>query len=103
MDSQSAAKGCGARRVGHARWYPVLDEAEAVLDGKELIPHWRFSKGIEMKAFFNAPQTFDLVLLLTRQGALPYLADGEVITAERWRPMTRDFEARFFEYTLRFN
>jgi hypothetical protein len=84
-------------------WFAVLDEAEAILDGKVLIPHWRFSKGIDMKAFFEAPQTFDLVLQLTGEGAFPYLADGEVVTAERWSQITRDFEGSFFQYALWFN
>jgi hypothetical protein len=67
------------------------------------VPHWRFSKGIDMKAFFEQPQSFDLVLLLTGQGALPFLADGDIVTAERRGEITRAFEGSFFEYAMWFN
>jgi hypothetical protein len=100
---KNAALGELVTREQLTSWFAVLDEAEAILDGKELVPHWRFSKGIDMKAFFEQPRTFDLVLLLAGQGAIPYLADGDVITAERWSEMTRDFEGSFFEYALWFN
>ena len=51
-----------ARRI--AAWKQFLDEAEAVLQGKKLLPHWRVrdGRGINLKRVFEEPRTFDLVL-----------------------------------------
>jgi hypothetical protein len=100
---KNAALGLLVTREQLTSWFAVLDEAEAILEGKKLVPHWRFSKGIDMKAFFEQPQTFDLVLLLTGQGAFPFLADGDVVSAEQWNEITRGFAGSFFEYALWFN
>jgi hypothetical protein len=100
---KNAALGVLVSREQLTAWFAALDEAEAILEGKKLVPHWRFSKGLDMKAFFERPQTFDLVLLLTGQGALPFLADGEIVTAEQWGEITRAFQGDFFQYALWFN
>ena len=84
-------------------WMAALDEASAILDGRSLIPHWRFAKGIDLKAFFDEPQTFDLVMLLTGAGAVPYLRDGPTTSPERWREITDAFEHNFFAYAFWFN
>ena len=84
-------------------WFGVLDEAEAILDGRKLVPHWRFAKGMDFKRFFEEPQTFDLVMLLAGSGAVPYLADGELTTKERWDELTRAFEGSFFGYAIWIN
>ena len=69
-----------------AAWYQVLDEADAILDGEKLIPHWRFEQGINLRRVFEEPQPFDLVLWITGPAALPYLEDGPVTTPEEWDP-----------------
>jgi len=84
-------------------WMAALDEAEAILDGRLLVPHWRFTRGIDLKAFFESPRTFDLVMFLTGSGAVPYLTDGPVSSHERWTKITRAFEDNFFGYALWFN
>jgi hypothetical protein len=50
-------------------WAVFLDEAEAVLNGEKLLPHWRVSgaRGINLKRVFTEPRRFDFVLWL--QGA----------------------------------
>lgn len=42
-------------------------------------------------------------MLIAGEGALPYLADGEVTTGERWDSITREFEGSLFQYALWFN
>jgi hypothetical protein len=84
-------------------WMMALDEADAILDGRTLIPHWRFSRGIDLKMFFEEPQPFDLVMLLTGAGAVPYLRDGPIATPKRWGEITQAFEDNFFAYAFWFN
>jgi len=84
-------------------WMMALDEADAILDGRTLIPHWRFARGIDLKMFFEEPQPFDLVMLLTGAGAVPYLRDGPIATPQRWGEITQAFEDNFFAYAFWFN
>ena len=81
----------------------ALDEFDAILDGRQLVPHWRFTRGIDAKKFFDEPQTFDLVMLLTGAGAVPYLQDGPIASSQRWGEITKAFEDNFFAYALWFN
>jgi len=93
-------------QVNQARidaWRAVLDEAEAVLDGGKLVPHWRFDKGFNLARVFDEPQAFDLVLWLTGPAALPYLEDGPVATSEEWNAMVGAFEGSFGVSAIWFN
>lgn len=84
-------------------WFATLDESEAVLDGRRLVPHWRFAKGIDLKDFFEKPRSFDLVLLMTGAGALPFLRAGELTTSQRWREITSAFGDSFLGYAFWIN
>ncbi len=84
-------------------WMSALDEADAILDGRLLVPHWRFGRGIDLKAFFEAPRTFDLMMFMTGSGAVPYLADGPVSSRQRWAEITMAFEDNFLAYAFWFN
>lgn len=74
--------------------FAFLDESEAILEGRRLAPHWRFARGVSVKAFFEEPQTFDLVLFVSR-GALPYLAEGPITSPERWGADHSRFRGQF--------
>jgi hypothetical protein len=84
-------------------WLAALDELDAILDGRTLVPHWRLTRGIDLKAFFEEPRTFDLVMLLTGAGAVPYLRAGPITSPEHWHEITQAFEHNFFAYALWFN
>jgi hypothetical protein len=84
-------------------WLRLLDEAESVLEGRKLVPHWRFSKGLNIKRVFTEPRTFDLVLWLTGPGARPFLESGEVIPAKSWNQMLDAFGGDFLTYAFWFN
>ena len=84
-------------------WKNFLDEFEAILQGKKLIPHWRFNEGINMRRFFLEPKTFDIVLLIQGSAALPYLEKGELSTRRTWLQITRLFGGNFFRYVIWFN
>jgi hypothetical protein len=86
-----------------ASWRHLLDEADAVLDGRKLIPHWRLTKGINLRRVFEEPTTFDLVLWITGPAALPYLDDGPVSSSEDWNRALRSFGTGFGNYLAWFN
>jgi hypothetical protein len=84
-------------------WIIAMNEFGKVLDGNELLPHWRFDKGINVKRFFEESKRFDLVLLITGTDAVNYLEDGPVSTSTRWNDMMRTFQGNFLGYALWFN
>lgn len=84
-------------------WLAVLSQVEGILDGKILVPHWRFAKGVNVAKVFDEPKAFDLVLWVTGPGALPYLADGPVMNEGDWNSLTRIFQGNFASYAFYFN
>ncbi len=75
-------------------WHRVLDEIEALLNGKKLVPYWRLygnrtsngtwatpseGKGINLYKVFHDPIEFDLVLFVQGTALERYLEDGRVI------------------------
>lgn len=87
-----------AKRI--TAWMQVLDEADAILDGEKLVPHWRFQQGFNLRRVFEEPQDFDLVLWMTGPAALPYLEEGPVSTPEEWAHMIEAFEGSFGLFAL---
>jgi len=86
-----------------AAWRGVMDQAELVIDGKKLVPHWRFTKGFNLARVFDEPQAMDTVLWITGPAALPYLEDGPVSTSEDWNTMVEAFGGRFGIFAVWFN
>jgi len=87
-----------------AAWKRFLDEAEAVLEGDKLLPHWRVKdgRGINLKRVFEEPRTFDLVLWAHGAAALPYLEEGELVTRETARSLSGAFQGRFLAFAVWF-
>lgn len=86
-------------------WHAVLAMAEDLLEGRKLLPHFRFAdKGINMKRFFVEPQTFDLVLSITGPGVVPYLEKGLILSSEEWWAIQRRFGGPgFMTFAVWFN
>ena len=98
-------------------WQRVIDEMDAILQGRKLMPFWRayatslFSQpeipdkgiGINIRRFFQEPQTFDLVMIFTGSGVGPYLEEGDLSTPEAWSRLTRVFGGEFFGFAVWFN
>ncbi len=84
-------------------WMAFLDETEAVLQGKKLIPHWRLTKGINFRRVFLEPRAFDPILWAQGSAALPYLEDGPLTAAETWGQLMSVFEGNFLGYAVWFN
>jgi hypothetical protein len=88
-----------------AAWRCFLDEAEAVLNGKKLIPFWRrgVDQGVNLAKVFTEPREFDLVLWVQGSGAIPYLEHGEKTSAETWAEFQRVFGGRFVGFAIWLN
>lgn len=73
------------------RWQAVLADAEKLLKGEALIPHWRFGAeaGINVKKMFENPPAVDLITWVQGEGLLPYAEKGPQMSAAAWR----DFES----------
>ncbi len=77
-------------------WLKIIDEAEAVLNGEKLLPHLRFSKGINLRRFFEQARHFDLVMFLSGPNAVAYFETGKEVTSQRtWDALTRPFGRNF--------
>ncbi|WP_193335234.1 hypothetical protein [Devosia beringensis] len=86
-----------------AAWRETLDVLDQIIAGDLLIPHWRFSQGFDLKAYFETSERSDLVMLLTGQGALPYLRDGPIADAQSFAAGNAVFGEEFFLFALWFN
>lgn len=84
-------------------WLAALAEAEAALEGRKLMPHWRFQKGFNLKRAFSELQTFDIVLWITGQGVLPFLEDGPVADGDAFAQADRVFMGDLLTYAFWFN
>ncbi len=86
-------------------WHQALAMAEDLLEGRKLLPHFRIaSQGVNMKRFFEEPQTFDLVLSITGPAIVPYLEDGTLLTSDEWNALQSQFGgAGFMTFALWFN
>lgn len=86
-----------------AAWLVTLEKARDVLEGRLLIPHWRFKQGFDLKAYFEAATETDLVMLLSGMGAIPFLGDGPVATQEDFREIQEAFGSDWVGYAFWFN
>ena len=57
-----------------AGWQDFLNEADSLLRGKKLTPHWRFNsrRGINLRRVFDEPRDFDLVLWVHGAATAPF-------------------------------
>ena len=86
-------------------WLDFLDEAEAILNGKKLVPFWRGSekKGVNLQKIFTEPRELDAILWLQGTAAVPYLEDGPITQPEVWTRLSRVFRGEFVGLALWFN
>lgn len=86
-------------------WMTFLDEAEALLQGKKLVPFWRKAekRGVNLRRVFTEPRTFDGVYWVQGTAALPYLENGEKTRPETWQRLQQLFGGRFIGFAFWFN
>ena len=86
-----------------AAWMITLEKARDVLEGRLLIPHWRFKQGFDLKAYFETATETDLVMILTGFGAVPFLKDGPIASPEDFRAVQDAFGSDWLGYAFWFN
>ena len=101
----SIVEGVAINRERLAAWRRFLDEADAVLHGKKLVPFWRHgtNQGVNLMRVFTEPKDFDLVLWFQGSGAVPYLDKGEITSPETWAEFQRVFGGRFIGFAIWIN
>jgi hypothetical protein len=86
-------------------WHDFLDEAEQILDGKKLVPHWRMAagRGINMKRVFDEPRDFDVVLWVHGAATVPYVEEGPTTQTQTWQRLNAVFGGQFVGFAFWFN
>ncbi len=86
-------------------WIFFLDNLDDLLDGKALLPHWRYpdDMGVNLRRVFLEPRPFDLVLWIQGTAATPYVEKGRVLDSAVWRQLDRAFQGGFLSFALWFN
>ena len=102
---QTSAIGVSLNAQMIADWQLFLDEADNILVGKKLIPHWRIKNGmgINMSKYFFNPNNFDIVLWAHGANTLPYLECGALSSQETWRRLQRTFQGNFVGFAFLIN
>ena len=69
----------------------VLGDAEALLNGDKLIPHWRLrgGAGLNLKRMFEDPVPVDLAEWIHGIGLLRYAEAGERVAPDSWLDFER--------------
>lgn len=75
-------------------WQAILNDGDAVLKGKAVLPFWRDGyddtpKGINFRKMFTEPAPLDLVLWVQGAGALPYLKEAPLVDDQKWMQFMR--------------
>lgn len=85
-------------------WERVLQEFEAILDGKKLVPFWRNDpRGVDVRMVFLEPRDIDLVMWVQGTDAAPFLKHGEKTWPATWAEFQRMFGGQFFAYAALVN
>ena len=105
ITSPTQATGVPDKRVSRGvidGWLAFLDQGEAVLEGKLLIPFWRGKggQGVNLKRVFQEPRTFDLVLWVQGTAATPYLEQGDLATGDTFWRLQRMLGGDFFSFAI---
>ena len=86
-------------------WLDFLEEAEAILNGKKLVPFWRGAekKGVNLQKVFTEPRELDVIFWIQGTAAAPYLEDGPITQPEIWNRLMRVFRGEFIGFAIWFN
>ncbi len=102
---QKAAIGVPVSKEMIDSWLEFVEEAQAILAGKRLIPFWRGreERGVNLRLVFTEPRPFDLVLWVQGTAATPYLEKGTLTKPEVWDRLQRVFGGEFPGFAIWFN
>jgi hypothetical protein len=102
---QTGVLGIPVRQPIIAGWLEFVEEVEAILAGKRLIPLWRGQeeRGINLRRVFTEPRSFDLVLWVQGTAATPYLEKGPLTRPEVWNRLRTVFGGELIGFAIWFN
>ncbi len=100
---QSVLGGPGITAEQIEAWVASLDTVDQVLDGKLLIPHWRFQRGFDLNAYFDTATRTDPLLLLSGHDAVQFLRDGPVLDDGSFADFNQAFGSQWLGYAFWFN
>lgn len=103
--SQQGPLGARITRQQMDSWKDVLDELDAITEGRQLLPHWRYRSGIGINLRKLAEDPPKLNLLLMIQGSLlvPYAEEGNVSDRAKWNRLTEEFGSSFPGFAIWIN
>ena len=86
-------------------WISMLDEVEAILDGRKLAPFWRSgeTRGVNVHRVFTEPREVDVWLWAQGTAAMPYLEQGELTSPEVWNRFLLAFNRDLVPYLFWIN
>lgn len=86
-DRQTSALGIEVPQGTGAAWQAVLADAEALLTGQLLVPHWRFGAeaGINVARLMENPGPVDIPAWAQGSGLLPWAEKGALLSPDSWR------------------
>ena len=86
-------------------WLDFLDEADAILAGKKLVPFWRAveKKGVNIRKVFTEPREMDLIFWIQGTAAAPISRTGRSAQPEVWTRLLRVFRGEFIGFAIWFN
>lgn len=104
-DRQQAALGFELPEGAGRTWLAVLDDAERALDGRMLVPFWRFAPGhgVDLAMWLDDPQPVDVVGWIQGSAALPYARPGLTVGHDNWDRFLSLFPGRAGLYMVLFN
>ena len=104
-EKQASALGIVLPEGTAARWQAVLAEAEQLLKGEILMPHWRYGAeaGISLKKLFDTPPPVDLIGMIQGEALLPYAEKGVIMSGQAWSDFERLVQGDAMMFAVFFN
>ena len=85
-------------------WLKTLDEVDAILAGRKLLPFWRGGdrekRGVNLHRVLTEPSNFDLVLWVQGTAAVPYLQEGTPTDLNLWKDVNSAFGGNALGFAL---
>ncbi|MEL6287210.1 MAG: hypothetical protein AAFQ42_02100 [Pseudomonadota bacterium] len=84
-------------------WLATTALMTDVLEGRRLIPHPRFQRGINVKRLLETATRIDFIAIASGHALVPYLDSGPVITQREWHTRVAPFGQDFPQFAIWFN